>query len=235
MVVGGLNVKKVLMISFLAVILSSCHGVPLLKQCPPNTIIEWVDVLMIDDIKYEHYFPDSVDESLSVTIEKGEEIGQVTYKMADHACSNHKMQNGHAAHLEEGTVIYEVTGYPSELLVMANNVAYIAQTNKQAKTVGELYPMDQLVKNIYIESLEDGRRIHTFSQSSKERFLNAFYLLPLGDWQSMDGERVFLEIELNNGVSFRQLYWADSNVFHNGAVGNDEVKEVIQEELAQME
>lgn len=48
----------------------------------------------------------------------------------------------------------------------------------------------------------------------------------------MDGNRVFLEIELTNGFSFRQLYWSDTNTFHSGAVGNDEIKEVIDYELS---
>ena len=136
---------------------------------------------MIDDIKYEHHFPDPADENLPLTIEKGRELGKVTYKMADSACSNHKAQNGDATYLEEGTIIYEIKGYPTSLIVAANDVVYVVDRNQKAKTAGELYPMDKLVKNIHIESTEDGKRIHTFSQSSKERFLAAFYELTLED------------------------------------------------------
>lgn len=100
--------------------------------------------------------------------------------------------------------------------------------------------MDKLVKEIHIESTEDGKRMHTFSQSSKDKFLAAFSALKLEDVQSLidagklEGTRVFLEIELNNGVSFRQLYWVDSNTFHNGAIGNDEIKEVINYEVSKL-
>lgn len=224
-----------------SVLLASCNTINPFNNCPPNTIIEWVDVLMIDDIKYEHHFPEPVHENTKVRIEKGKELGKVTYQMADSACSNHKMQNGHAAFLTEGTSIYEIKGYPSALMVVADDVVYVASENKQAKTAGELYPIDQLVKNIHIESTEDGTRMHTFSQASVDKFIAAFYELKLQDVQSLinadklKGTRIFLEIELNNGVVFRQLYWADSNVFHNGAIGNDEMKAIINEELYGMQ
>jgi len=233
------NSKKMIFISVFALLLSSCSNFTSLIGCP-DAEIEWVDMLMIDDIKYEHHFPEPANESLPITIEKGGELGKVTYQMADSACSNHKMKNGDAAHLKEGTVIYEIKGYPTSLIVAANDVVYVANTNKEAKTVGELYPMDKLVKNIYIESTEDGKRMHTFPQASKNKFLAAFYELKLEDVQSLidegklEGTRVFLEIELNNGVSFRQLYWVDSNTFHIGAIGNDGIKEVINDEVTNL-
>lgn len=192
---------------------------------------------MIADIKYERHYPELANGNLHITIEKGKELGKVTYEMADSACSNHKMQNGDAAFLKEGTIIYEIKGYPTSLIVAANDVVYVANTNKNAKTAGELYPMDRLVKNIYIQSTEDGKRMHTFSQSSKDKFLTVFYELKLENVQSLidvgklEGTRLFLEIELNNGVSFRLLYWIDSNTFHNGAIGNDKIKEVINIEV----
>ena len=96
---------------------------------------------MIDDIKYEHHFPEPANENFPITIEKGKELGTVTYAMADSACSNHKMKNGDAAYLKEETSIYEIKGYPTSLIVAANDVVYIAKTNEKAKTAGELYPM----------------------------------------------------------------------------------------------
>ncbi|MBE1553830.1 hypothetical protein [Sporosarcina limicola] len=237
--------KNSIFISVFALLLSSCSNSTSLKRDPdveivkgcPDAEIEWVDMLMIDDIKYEHHFPEPVAEIFPITIDKGRELGKVTYEMANNACSNHKMQNGDAAQLKVGTIIYEIKGYPTSLILAANDDVYVADTNKQAKTAGELYPMDKLVKNIYIESTEDGKRMHTFPQSSKEKFLAAFYELKLEDVQSLidgdklEGTRVFLEIELNNGASFRQLYWADSNTFHKGAIGNDEIKEIIHYEV----
>lgn len=154
--------------------------------------------------------------------------------MADSACSNHRAQNGDATYLEEGTIIYEIKGYPTSLAVVANDVVYIATRNQKAKTAGELYPMEQLVKDIHIQSTDDGTRMHTFSQSSKDKFLAAFYELELNDEGKMNGTRLFLEIELMNGFSFLQVYWSESNTFHNGAIGNEEIKEVIDFEVSDL-
>ncbi|QUW20607.1 hypothetical protein JSQ81_12160 [Sporosarcina sp. Marseille-Q4063] len=225
-------------ISVFALLLSSCSNITSLG-CP-DAVIEWADVLMIDDIEYHHDFPDPTNEDLPITIEKGNELGKVTYKMADRACSNHKMRNGDAAFLNAGTPIYEIKGYPTSLIVSADDHVYVVHTNEKAKTAGELFPMNKLVKNIYIESTEDGKRIHTFTQSSKDKFLAEFQELKLEDVLSLDNEgkfegtHIFLGIELNNGVSFRQSYWLDSNTFINGAIGNDEIKEVIIDEFSNL-
>jgi len=195
---------------------------------------------MIQDIKYQHHFPDPIDENVPITIEKGEKLGKVTYKMVNNACINHKMKNGDAAFLDKSTPIYEIKGYPSALVVTANDRVYVADTNIKAKTAGELYPMDKLVKNIHIESTEDGRSIHTFSQLSKDKFLHAWSTLKLEDIETLnnngdhEGNRVFLEIELNNGVTFREVYWSESNTFHSGVVGNKEIKDVIGYELSNL-
>ncbi|MFO1443870.1 hypothetical protein KDN24_11765 [Bacillus sp. Bva_UNVM-123] len=179
------TLKNTVFISVFTMLLSSCSNFSSIRGCPDGEI-EWIDMIMVHDIKYQHHFPDSADENIPIDIEKGRELGRVTYKMADRACSYHKMKNGDAAFLEEGTPIYEIKGYPTALVVAANDKVYVADTNIKAKTAGELYPMDKLVKNIYIESTEDGSRIHTFSQPSKNKFLDAWYKLKLEDIQSLN-------------------------------------------------
>lgn len=226
--------KKIIIMPLLILLIVGCQHI---QEPLSHSTIEWIDILMLNDIQYERHYPKPMDEDSPVIIERGQEIGQVMYKMEDRARIHHQMQNGHATYLEKDTAIYEIKGYPTTLLVAANDAVYVARLNESAKTVEELYPMRQLVKNIYIESTEDGRRLHTFTQSAKERFLNAFYSLKLEDVEliEQEGLRIFLEIELQNGVSFRQLYWSESNVFHNGAVGNDEIQKVIMDELSQVE
>ncbi|MGM9924535.1 MAG: hypothetical protein ACI35R_09840 [Bacillus sp. (in: firmicutes)] len=232
------GVKRISILAVCSLLLSACNPSILSNNCPPNVVIEWANVVMINDIQYEHAFPEPADENTSPSIEKGHKIGEVTYQMADHACSNHQMKNGDAAFLEEGTPLYEIKGYPPSLMVAANNQVYTATDNKKAKTVGELYPVAGLVKDIHIESSEDGRRLHTFPPSSKDRFLQSWRSLKLEDIETFyrkdasKGEQIFLEIELNNGISFRQVYWTDSNTFNNGATGDAEIEKIIKEEIA---
>lgn len=209
------------------------------KMCP-DAEIEWIDMIMIQGIKYEHHYQNTVAENHPITIEKGREIGKVTYKMADNACTDHKTKNGDAAFLEVGTPIFEVEGYPTTFLIVADDRAYVAESNSKAKTAHDFYPLDGLVKKIYIESTEDGSRIYTFSQPSLEQFLVAWSQLEVKNPQllinegKLDGNRVFLEIELNNGVAYRMLYWADTNTFHNGVIGNEAIQEVIDFELSKV-
>lgn len=228
--------KGVLILIFVSAILSSCDQT---IGCPDGEI-DWVDMLMIDGVKYQHQFVEGTDEPLSALVEKGKPLGVIKYKMANKACSDHKMKNSDAAFLEIGTTVNAVKGYPTSLMVVADEKVYVAETNNEAKTIGELYLINNLVKNIYIESTEDGSRIHTLSPASTEAFLDEWLQLELVDYMKMvdknvfEGERVFLEIELTNGVSFRQLYWSDSNTFQLGAYGNNGIQETINKELADM-
>jgi hypothetical protein len=232
--------KRILIFLFLSTFLTSCNPSNLTIGCPDGAI-EWVDLLKIDDVTFKHQFDVAPNEPLSTQIEKGEPIGKVTYKMADNACSDHKMKNGDAAYLAKGTTVYAVKGYPSSLMVVANDKVYVADQKKDAKTIGDIYPIKDLVKDIHIESTDDGSRMHTFSPESKDKFLNEWLLLEAIDHMEMykeeafEGNRIFLEIELNNGVSFRELYWSDTNAFHRGAYGNKIIKEVIKQETAVIE
>ncbi|TKC19178.1 hypothetical protein [Robertmurraya kyonggiensis] len=227
-------IKKLIFVLISTIFLTSCSSYSFSDECPPKAIIEWVDMVMINDIKYESPVPDAGEEE--IIVEKGKKIGEVQYKMADDACTNHKTKNGDAAYLEKGTNIYEMKGYPSALAVVADDRVFVAVQNQNAKTAKELLPLQSLVKNIYIESTEDGSRLHTFSDTSKNQFIEAWKKLTLAEMEEkhQQGERVFLEIELNNGVSFRLLYWADSNVFHIGVTGNTELKKIIEEERTKL-
>jgi hypothetical protein len=236
---GDVMRKIIIPIFFLFICATGCSNTINDIGCPDGAI-EWVDLLMINNIKYQHPIPDSPDQKMPVSIEKGKQLGKVTYTMADRACSDHKMKNGDAAYVEEGTPIYELKGYPSSFVVVADDNLYIVEKNKNAKTAGEMYPLRGLVKNIHFESTEDGSKIHTFSKDSTDQFLNEWYKLKLEDYdtlykkKSFDGNSIFIEIELNNGASFRIPYWVDSNTFHFGAIGNHEIKDIIMNEWSQV-
>jgi len=49
-----------------------------------------------------------------------------------------------------------------------------------------------------------------------------------------DGSRVFLEIELKNGVTFRDVYWTESNTFHFSIVGDKHIKDILEYELSNL-
>lgn len=47
-----------------------------------------------------------------------------------------------------------------------------------------------------------------------------------------DGRSLFLEFELTNGITFREIYWRDNKTFHVGAVGTERLAETIEKEYS---
>jgi len=227
-------ITRLAVLMLVLTMLSSCIRT---MGCPDGAI-DWVDVLMINDVKYQHQPEESPNQTLDPQIIKGKPIGKIKFKMADKACRDHKMLNGDATYLEEGTTVYAVKGYPKSLMVITKDRIYIAEQKKGAKRVGELYPIKGLVKNIYIVNIEDNSRVHTFSTESKERFLEEWLKLKLVNYNEMakkgafNEKEIFLEIELNNGVSLKLDYYANSNAFGVGANGTQSIQEILKQELA---
>ncbi|MFD1040533.1 hypothetical protein ACFQ3N_19330 [Virgibacillus byunsanensis] len=224
-----MNFLKILLILLVITIaLTACNKPSFL--CPGEAI-EWVDLLMIDGVKY---YQSRTNEY--IPLDKGDSIGEVTFTMSDNACSDHVMKNGHAAYLPKGTTVHEVEGYPASFMVLANDKVYLVEENKRADTVEELYPIADMVKKISIVSTIDGSELHTFSMSSQTTFLDAWMSLELEDRDklydngSFEGEQMFLEILLKNGISMRVVYRVESNTFHLGAIGNDEIKAILLNE-----
>lgn len=87
-------------------------------------------------------------------------------------------------------------------------------------------------------STMDGALIHTFSEESKESFLKKWLSLELFDPMNLanedlnDRERIFIGIELENGVIFQETYWTEKNVFSRDAAnGTKELQRIVKSEL----
>lgn len=207
-------------------VLSGCsipHG------CPPQTIVEWIDLVKINDIQY------SALEDSNYSVEEsdlGEIIGEVNYKMADKACSNHRVKNGDAAFLTVGTDLYEFNGYKSEFRIIADGTVYEVQENDKAKTIGELYDIEGKVEGMSIRSSYDGSHMEDLKEEHWTKFINEFLALDFVGYDKIDEkigneEGTFLDIHLKDGSSVRILYWTEANVLNPGAVGNNTLQEII--------
>jgi hypothetical protein len=237
------NIVKILFFITILFLLSSCQSS--FGDCSPVEA-KWADTLMINDIHYQHKLPDPGDQE-EIQVEKGKLLGVVKYKMADDACEGYQMKNNDATLLEEGTEIYAIKDIPPSLAVVTDNKdvlsasrVFVVDRNEKAETIGEVYPIQGLVKDIHIESTLDGRRIHTFNPSSKEVFLKEWLPIKLqdpkkfiDDWDK--NKMIFLEFELKNGITFRESYNLDSKVFPAGAVGNKAITDLIKKEYASIE
>ncbi|MEN8702303.1 hypothetical protein [Bacillus infantis] len=225
--------KKLSLLSILLVfVLSACSYIgSTASDCPPNAVIEWVDVLMVNGIKYE-----GEDEGLSEgeAPEKGKKIGEVTYTLADNACLGHKLKNGDAAFLPVGTEIYEIAGYRSDFRVLSGNQVYQVSENNKAKILSDLLDIKGKVTKMSLESDYDGSHISDFTEQEKTDFIGDFLSLEYVGfdkvYKKIKGDRkVFLRIHLKDGSSFRIGYWLDENVLNVGAVGTERMKEIVMD------
>jgi hypothetical protein len=121
-----------------------------------NAIIDWVDVLIRRDIKYDHNY----DGTAKVRDDQiGQKIGEVDFMMNEHACTGHVMKNGDAAFLPIGTEIYELKGYKRTFRIVADQKVYEVRENPGAKMLGDLLDIDGKVEKVSIESSYDGSHI----------------------------------------------------------------------------
>ncbi len=80
--------------------------------------IEWVDFIMINNIKYHQNF----GETKEVTSNQlGDKVCEVSYMLNEHACSDYVAKNGDAAFLPIDTDIYAMKSYKIEFRVIADN------------------------------------------------------------------------------------------------------------------
>ncbi|AQQ52597.1 hypothetical protein [Planococcus lenghuensis] len=128
------NVLPVILSAGLLVGCSEIGMGPDAAACPPNAVIDWMDVLMVNGITYAADAEGLNDGNE----EQGERIGEVKYSMDGHACSDHQLRNGDAAFLSTGTDIYEVAEYDPDFRVLAGGKVYQVQENQQAATISEL-------------------------------------------------------------------------------------------------
>ncbi|MCP1161086.1 hypothetical protein [Bacillus infantis] len=229
--------KKFGLISIIVIfILAACSNIGSIESdCPPNAVIEWVDVLMVNGIKYE-----GGDEGLSEgeAPEKGKKIGEVTYTLADNACLGHKLKNGDAAFLPVGTEIYEIAGYRSDFRVLADNQVYQVSENNKAKILSDLLDIKGKVAKMSLESDYDGSHISDFTEKETTEFIGDFLSLEYVGFNKVfkkikGDRRVFLRIHLKDGSSFGIGYWLDENVLNVGAVGTERMKEIVMDRKEQ--
>lgn len=198
--------------------------------CPPNTIIEWVDIVQINDIKYVALDPGTYQVNEE---DKGQVMGEVSYTMADKACSNHKMKNGHAAYLGIETQIYEHTGYKSNYRVIADDTIYEVDSNDQAKTIGDLYDIEGKVVGMSIMSFYDGSHLTDLEEEHWKEFIDEFLALDYRGYDELydktgNEEGTFLDIHLEDGTAVTIVYWTEANIINTGAYGNEKMKRIIE-------
>jgi hypothetical protein len=203
---------------------------------PCMAIIEWVDFLMINNVKYYQ----NNDGTKAVTAEQlGDKVGEVSYMFNEHACTDHVAKNGDAAFLQIGTVIYALKGYKSEFRVVADNKIYEVKENPDAETMGDLMDIDGKVEIVSLESDQDGSPIGNFSPEASAEFIRELLPLPHVGFEAVYEKKkheagIFLRVHLQDGTSFRLVYYPKANGFTAGAFGTEKLKLLIMSQRAQI-
>ncbi|MFC3800974.1 hypothetical protein [Cohnella sp. GCM10012308] len=194
--------------------------------------IEWVDFLMLGDVRYT-----SNSEGTKGVSEgkQGEKIGDVSYMLNDHACTDHKSKNGDAAYLPIGTPIYAMNGYKPSYRVIADGKVYEAHSNPHAKTIGDLWDIDGKTAKVSLESGMDGSPIGDFTPEASAVFARDLTQLTLVGYDKIYKDNkpeygIFLRVHLQDGTSFRMVYYENANAFTAGAYGTEAMKSVIVSE-----
>ena len=216
---------------FSVFLMSGCSSLNTIGGCP-DAKIEWIDVLKVNDIKYE-----SDNQGLSEgEIETGKKIGEVQFNLADEGCTNHKLKNGDAAYLPVGTEIYELVGYRSDFRVVAENRVFQVSENKKAKTISDLLDIKDKVEKMSYRSDYDGSHISDFTDEETEEFIEDFLSLENLGYDKVYKKikatnRVFLQMHLKDGSSFRIVNWLDENVLSTGAIGTEKMKRIVENKV----
>ncbi|MGG0642639.1 hypothetical protein ABE021_01670 [Sporosarcina gallistercoris] len=225
--------KRILIMGVILGLLSSgCSAVNVIRGCPDG-IIEWADVVKLNDVKYAGGI-EGISEGAA--LEKGSKVGEVNYMMADHACSNHKIRNGDAAYLPVGTEIYEAAGYRPDFRVIAEDRVFKVRDNEAADTIGDLYDIEGKVEGIILESEIDNSYLAELNEEQTKSFVEDYLSLEYRGYDKVSDEiegnnRVFLRIHLQDGSSFLESYWLDSNILTTGAYGTERMSMIIEKIL----
>lgn len=224
---------KIAIVLIFMIITASCGT---LGIGPCNAVNEWVDFLKINNVTYSQNF----DGTKAVTAEKiGEEVGKVSFMLNEHVCTDYVAKNGDAAFLPIGTVVYALKGYKSEFRVVANNKVYEVNENPNAATIGDLIDIEGKVEKVSLESGQDGSPIGNFGQEASSEFISE--LLPLAYvgfdavYEKTKHEAgIFLRVHLQDGTSFRMVYYPKANGFTAGAFGTEKLKLLIMSQREQI-
>lgn len=249
--------KKISIVLLFVVILAGCGNVdkanvqqqagsatseviPKQTAEPCMAEIEWVDFLMINDIKY--YRNDDGSNGGGNPVAEGQlgvKVGEVSFMLNDNACTDHVTRNGDAAFLPVGTVIYALEGYRSDFRVVADHKIYEVEENPNAATLRDLLDIEGKVDKVSLESGMDGSHIGDFSEEASAEMISE--LLPLenvGYKTVYDKTKheygVFMRVHLHDGTSFRMIYYPKGNAFSAGAFGNERLQEIIMTQRQQI-
>lgn len=218
--------------ALLTVVSCSSNGIPLIGKNCPDADVEYMNALKYDGITYSELY----DSDLS-KVEKGVRIGAIGYMLSGNACSDYEMKDGDATLMAAGTELFQVKGYKQQFRILADNKLFQVSQNSSVSTIKDLYDIDGRIASVRFESGIDGSPMNAFTPEAAALFAEEYMKLKLEDettlrkqTKSLSGGSYFMRVILNDGTSFRVLYWMKHDVISPGAYATDKLKKVVAEQ-----
>jgi hypothetical protein len=209
-------------------------------QCPVGTpsTIDRVDFVMVNGIQYEGATA-SIGRRLTDQ-DLGKTVGRVRCMLSDLSFdpSYNDLQNGNAASLPSGTVLYAVNGYASSFRLAARRsgqiVLYEADVSPAAHRGGDLLDLAGKVSKISIDSdTGDGtNQIAAISDRANVDKLVGLLLAAPVDQHNEAGHassRYFLIFHLDDGSAVMRAYFRDSGEVSRGILTPVEFRTAIEQ------
>ncbi|WP_019909185.1 hypothetical protein [Paenibacillus sp. HW567] len=192
--------------------------------------VDYVSVFQWKGIVYT----DNYDKDIS-GIKKGEEVGDIRYRKADHTCPREPMQDGDATLLEVGTKLYEVKGYKTPARLIAGDRLFVASDNPTAQTMNDLLDIAGKIKTVRFISGMDSSPLKDFSPEAAEVFIREYPKLKYVPFKQLYKENkglaggdYWLEIELIDGTRRTIIYNTKFAVFNPSAYATPELAKLVE-------
>jgi len=206
------------------------------QDCANKAIIDYVPIFQHEGIKYQQL---ASSYGSSMQQQAGPQVGQIMYKMSDHACLGYIMKDGDATLLDIGTVLYQVDGYKPESRLLAGGDVYIASDNPAASTVDDLLDIQGKIAAVQFVSGEDGSVLSTFSPEAADAFAEAYTKLSYKSFavlykelKGIPGDSYRLRIKLKDGSDLDLSYWPKQKLLTPGNVVDDDFDKLITKQRA---
>ncbi|WP_168123050.1 hypothetical protein [Paenibacillus sp. HB172176] len=204
------------------------------KTCP-DAEIDYMDAIYWNDRFY-----DAVDQQEEAMLEEGELLGEINYSLMGHACADYRMKNGDATYLSIGTPVYAAGDYDPSFRLMAKGKIYQSGGSSHEGTIEDEMDIAGRITGISYESSEDGEMISAFDDKAVEDFETEYLSLAyLGRGKlhelgliKHNRSSQFLRIHLNDGTSYRIVYWAGDNAISPDAIATQELKDIILKQIS---
>ncbi|MDF9843310.1 MULTISPECIES: hypothetical protein [unclassified Paenibacillus] len=169
---------------------------------------------------------------------KGQQLGKITYRRADHQCPRTEMRDGDSTLLEVGTELYEVSGYKTSARLWAGDRLFVADSNPDARTLNDLLDIsDKITAVRFISGMDGTTHLMDFTPEAADLFIKEFPMLKYIPFEQLYketkgwvGDKYWLEIELKDGTAMPIIYNTLSPSFNPPAYAIPELAQLIEQQ-----